>query len=261
MRNKREELNRLRARLSAATVPAESSGTEVVSLGWSRVDAHLDGGLRRGDLHEIFAETTDQAQAASGFALGLALRVEAPALLWVVDRRVMPETGLPYGAGLKTWGLDPSSLVLVRVRDAAQLLAAGEEALASGAAGAVILTGWGEARALTLAASRRLAFAAAKGGCTAFFVRADAAPAPSAAHTRWLVSAAPSEALEARAPGRPAFRASLLRSRAGVPPRTWIMEWDRGTRSFVEPSASGGLVSLPRHRSAGVGSGEIGHAA
>ncbi|MFN3353254.1 MAG: ImuA family protein [Brevundimonas sp.] len=260
MRNKKDELERLRDRLSAAPSRAGVPGRRL-SLGWEEIDGHLGGGLKRGAVHEIFAEAGGEAQSADGFALGLALRLQAPALVWALERRALPETGLPYGAGLKDWGLDPAALILVQVRDAAQLLAAGEEALASGAAPAVILSGWGEAKALTLTASRRLAFAAQKGRATCFFVRAGADPAPSAAETRWSVAAAPSTALDARAPGRPAFTASLQRSRAGAPPRSWILEWDRETRSFAPPAASGGLVSLPRHRPAGAGAGGVERAA
>lgn len=41
-----------------------------------------------------------------------------------------------------------------------------------GAAGLVLMTGWGEAKAFTLTASRRLALAAAQGKATAILVRA-----------------------------------------------------------------------------------------
>ncbi|MBX9574954.1 MAG: hypothetical protein K2X07_04875 [Caulobacteraceae bacterium] len=228
------------------------------------MDAHLGPGLRRGSVHEVFAVRSVQAQSANGFALGLASRAaEGRALVWVIQNRAFPETGAPYGPGLRDWGVNPADLVLIHVRDAAALLAAGEEAMTSGAARAVLLSGWGEAPAVTLTASRRLALAAAKGRCAGFFVRAGADPAPSAAETRWSVAAAPSEAMEARSPGRPAFCVALQRSRTGTPPHSWIVEWDREARSFVEPAASRGLVSLPGHRPsvAGRSAERIGRAA
>ncbi|WP_415015466.1 ImuA family protein [Brevundimonas sp.] len=159
--------------------------------------------------------------------------------------------GEPFGPGLAAWGLNPADLVMVRTPDAASLLAAGEEALRSGAAGAVIMSGWGEAKVHGLTASRRLMMAARSGSTLGVLVRANAAPAPSAAETRWSVAATPSSPLDANAPGRPAFRARLLRSRSGAQPGEWIMEWDREARAFVKPAASGGLVSVPADRSAG----------
>lgn len=217
------------------------------------VDRHLGGGMRASTVHDVHAATSLHSTAANAFALGLALRASARTLVWVVEDRARHEAGALYGPGLHEWGLEPERLLLVKVARADQLLAAGEEALRSGAAGAVIMSGWGEARAITLTSSRRLSMAAQRGGGTGFLVRAAAQPGPSAADTRWSVRSAPSVALEARAPGRPAFAAQLTRSRSGAPPAEWIMEWDRETRSFVEPALSVGLVSLPAQRSAGQG--------
>ena len=47
--------------------------------------------------------------------------------------------------------------------------------------------------------------------------RGEAKPCPSAAHTRWQVAAAPSRALEAHAPGAPAFVLDLLRQFCAAP--------------------------------------------
>lgn len=84
-------------------------------------------------------------------------------------------------------------------------------------------------------------------------VRANAAPAPSAAETRWSIASAASASMPANAPGRPAFRARLLRSRAGAPPGEWMLEWDREARTFVVPTPSGGVVPVPADRPAGAG--------
>ncbi|MBX3476263.1 MAG: hypothetical protein KF910_01525 [Brevundimonas sp.] len=203
-------------------------------------------------LHEIYAATALHAAAADGFALGMALAMGGAPLVWIREDRGRHETGDLHGAGLHEWGLAVDDLLLVRAPDARALLAAGEEVLRSGAARAVVMSGWGEARAFTLTASRRLALAAEKGGAAALLVRAGARPQPSAAATRWSVQAAPSRALAARAPGPPAFRATLLRGRAGLAPGEWIMEWDRDARAFTEAKTSGDLVSLPVDRSTGV---------
>lgn len=206
--------------------------------------------LSVGGLHEVYASGRDAA-VAHGFSLGLALGTGQAPLVWVNGDQGRSEAGAVYGAGLLEWG-QAKSVLLVRAPHAVALLSAGENALRSGAARLVLMTGWGEAKAFTLTSSRRLALAASEGKTIAILVRIGARPHPSAAATRWLVEAAPSQALEARAPGRPAFKVSLLRSRAGLATGEWIMEWDRETRSFVEPEASGRLVSVSAHRPAGV---------
>lgn len=206
--------------------------------------------LTAGCLHEIYAGGGPQAVAAEGFGLGLAMSAAGSALI-LIQNGAPHEAGDVYGPGLHEWGAETPRVLRVQAPNATALLAAGEEALRSGAAGAVLMSSWGEARAFGLTASRRLARAAAQGGSIAFLTRAAAQPQPSAATTRWLVEAAPSQAPEARAPGRPAFKVSLLRSRAGLAPGEWIMEWDRESRSFVEPEASGRLVSVSARRPAG----------
>lgn len=228
-----------------------SACQEVFTTGVAELDAHLGGGLRKETVHEVFAAETGHSQAADGFALGLALRSEPKSLVWVMQTRAFSEVGIPYGPGVEDWGLETRSLVLVTVRDPAHLLSAGEEALGSGAADAVLLSAWGDAPAFTLTASRRLALAATRGRSTGFFVRAAACPAPSAAETRWRVRAASSTPLAAQAPGLPALAVELLCNRSGAPSGEWIVEWDREARTFAAPQASRGLVSLPADRATG----------
>ena len=232
-----------------------SACPEIFSTGMTELDAHLGGGLRREAVHEVFAADTAQSQAADGFALGLALRSEPKSLVWVMQTCAFSEAGVPYGPGVEDWGLETRSLVLVTVRNTAHLLSASEEALASGAADAVLMSGWGDGPAFTLTASRRLALAATRGRSTGFFVRAAARPASSAAETRWRVRAAPSTPLEAQAPGLSALAVELLRSKSGAPCGEWIVEWDREARTFTAPSTPRGLVSLSADRAKGTGQG------
>lgn len=245
-------LQHLRRRLSALE-PRPCTPGQPFRLGIEALDARL-GAVRADAVHEVLPEAPRQGVAAHGFALGLASRVSG-ATVWILQTSGRSEMGEPFGPGLSAWGLDPGDLIMVRVSDAASLLAAGEEALRSGAAGAVIMSGWGEAKVHGLTASRRLMMAARSGSTLGLLVRANAEPAPSAAETRWSIASAPSSPLDANAPGRPAFRARLLRSRSGAAPGEWIMEWDRETRRFVTPSTSGGLVSCPADRPAAAGTG------
>lgn len=247
------EIAQLKARLSHLSRHDAGGGPGRFTLGIEQVDAHLDPGPCLFCLHDIHAETAADAVVAHGFALGLAMRAgQSRPLVWVFQTRVGQEAGGLHGPGLHEWGLRPESVLVVKVRDAVAMLAAGEEVLKSGAVGAVLMSGWGEARAMTLTASRRLALAARAGGSTAFVVRAAAAAMPSAAETRWSVRAALSTALEAGAPGHPAFVAALTRSRQGAPPAEWTLEWDRESRAFRELApVSGRLVSVPVFGSAG----------
>lgn len=262
------DLAALRARLAGLEPRAQPPG-DGFGPAWPGLDPRL-GRLRRDALHEVRAAEPRHAVAAAGFGLGLAClaRGHTPGpLVWVLETRAEAEIGALYGPGLQAWGLDPGEVLLVRAPRPEALLAAGEEALRSGAAGAVLMTAWGDSRAFSLTASRRLALAAAAGGSAGLLVRAglaaDAPDGTSAAESRWRLRPAPSTApptpgpppplgLAGRVPGRPAFRAALFRSRAGVAPAEWIMEWDRAARAFVAPTPSGGLVSLPADRPAGL---------
>ena len=241
------QIEQLKIRLARLSRHETGRGAGRFTLGIDRVDAYLDPGPCLFCLHDIHAETAADAVAANAFALGLASRAtrDRP-LVWVFQSLASQETGGLHGSGLHEWGLQPETVLIVRVRDVTALLAAGEEALKSGAVGAVLMSGWGEAKAMSLTASRRLALAARAGGSTAFIVRAAASAIPSAAETRWCVRAALSTGLEAGAPGRPAFAAALTRSRQGAAPAEWTLEWDRETGAFCEPSpVSGRLVSVP----------------
>lgn len=201
-------------------------------------------------VHEFYAHNTADAVTASGFGLGVALGMaREPGLVWVVHDRGGLESGRPHGPGLHEMGVSPQDLLLVRTRDVRSLLGVGEDALRTRGVRAVLLSVWGEDRALSLTASRRLSLAARAGEKRLLLMRAGAAPQPSAAESRWSVRSAASNPMEGGAPGRPAFSATLLRHRSGRARQTWMMEWDRDLRSFVEPAPlSGGVVPLAAQR-------------
>lgn len=249
----RPEIDGLKMRLEALGTESLHGSTERFRLGVEAVDARLQG-LTSHALHDVYPASLADAVAAQGFALGLALRAgRKGALVWGVQEMADRETGRIHGPGLHQWGVDPGRIVLVRVRETQALLAAGEEALSSAGVSAVLLSAWGDAKAMTLTASRRLSLMAAKGRTTAIVVRLGTQPQPSAADSRWRVTTAPSRALEANAPGRPAFEVELMRRRGGASAGPWIMEWDRECGSFDRPSLSDGLVSLAAGRPAAAG--------
>lgn len=232
--------------------PHSDRGPGLVPLGAEQLDAALGGGIARAALHEVHAEAPVHVPAATGFTLGLARRV-APAgpLVWVRQRFLDQEFGRPYGRGLAALGLDPGAVVMVRVRDAEDALRATLDAARCGAVGTVVAEIWGAPKILDLTASRRLSLAAAESGVTVLMTRAGAEPEPSTALSRWRVRGLASEAAEGGLPGRPAFSVTLLRHRAGIPPRDWSMEWDREHGRFRERTAlPGRLAALPAERTA-----------
>lgn len=240
-------LNALRRTCMAA--PAATR--ERFTCGAPAVDDALGGGLMRGGLHEVLSTGAD-APAAAGFVAGLMLRA-APAgqtMVWVRQCFAETETGSLYAPGLAELGLDPQALILVGAQDAVGVLRAGGEAVRCAALGAVVIETWGAPKALDLTATRRLALATERSGVTAFLLRVGA-NGPSAAATRWAITAGPSEALPAGSPGRPTLDIVLLRHRAGIAGARWRVEWDRDRRLFREPAPlSGAVVPIPARQPA-----------
>lgn len=268
MRSDRK-IQALREHLKALEADGHPVDDARFDLGLEVADRHL-GGLAVHGLHEIYAATTPDATAALGFALGLVRRAAGDRpVVWCVQTMAGLETGQIHGPGLRELGLDPGRLVLVRVKEMKDLLAAGEEALSCGAVGAVVLTAWGESKTLSLTATRRLSMAAGQGRATAILTRLAAQPQSSAAETRWRIRGALSRALEADAPGHPTYAVELLRHRLGAQPRTWIMEWDRergvfqnggqkvGHEQSQRPTLPGGLVSPVADGSVAAGGGAV----
>ncbi|MGE0653555.1 MAG: ImuA family protein, partial [Alphaproteobacteria bacterium] len=163
-----------------------------VPLGHAAADACLEGGLRRGAVHEVFADAGHDA-AATAFVALLCRRVGAQRpVFWIRPDFSAAECGELAAEGWLELGLDPARLLLLRVADIVGLLRAGHDALACGGLGAVVMECPGAPKSLTLAASQRLALDSARMGVTAFFLRLNASPQASAAETRWHVRALPS---------------------------------------------------------------------
>ncbi len=241
-----DALAKLKTRLEAIDRANNRRVSSVAREGGDDIFASLEASV----VHDLYAAGPADAVALNAFGLGMAMRAGRP-IVWGVHEMMGLEAGRPHGPGLHEMGLAPSDVLLVRAPDIQTLLVVGEEALRTPAVGAVLLSAWGEAKALSLTASRRLALAAEAGGGTLFLARAGATPAPSAAETRWSVKAAASTPLEGGAPGRPSFSATLLRRRGGGEQKTWTLEWDRDTRSFRQPAPlSGAVVPVAAQRPA-----------
>ncbi|MEG3147583.1 protein ImuA [Sphingomonas sp. RT2P30] len=193
----------------------------VLPFGIAAVDERLaTSGLRLDALHEIAPGSPglgDDA-AATLFTAGLAARAWGP-VLWVVRRRDL------FAPGLYQVGLSPERLLYAEASDDAELLALMEEGLRHRGLGAVI----GEVRRASMANTRRLQLAAEGGRTIGLLMKRHAREGgnplavPSAAVTRWRISAAPSTPLPVAGIGRPRWRVELARQRGGES-HQWTLE-------------------------------------
>jgi protein ImuA len=222
-----QHLSRLRRAIARSEALPEE--TRPLSLGVAGIDTVLAGGLSRAALHELSAAPLHLG-AAAGFALILAALApeKTKQVLWIATDFGMLETGAFYGPGLDLIGLDTARLLVARVARPIDVLFAMEEALKCRALSTVVAELNGE---VDLTATRRLTLAAREGGALGLLLRHKPSDAPSAAFTRWQVSAAPSVPDEFGGLGPTTFRLSLTRNRRG-PCGTWTLSWDHHERVF-----------------------------
>ena len=174
----------------------------------------------RGALHEVFADTLVESGAALGFALAKARGMREagrPAILFLQLQSDTLELGLPYGLGLKSFGLDPAQTVFVRPQTITELLWAIEEAIACRAVAAVVADIARPHKALDFTASRRLALRSAASGGSVFLVRYARDREASAARYRWRITPQLSRSppFDERAPGPPRWRVRLEKGSVG----------------------------------------------
>ncbi|MXO58735.1 hypothetical protein GRI89_04165 [Altererythrobacter salegens] len=235
---------------------------ELASLGERA--RHWRPGLAGARHGEVFARGNEGSGAAAALALALDglraegdERVEERAVLWVQDAAAIRLGGRPYRHGL------PEALrrrlIHVSAKSAEDALFALEEGVRCRDVAFVLGEIAGNPRALDFVASRRLSLAAEKHGVALWLVRLDASRDLSSARMRWEVRSAPSPRprWNPAAPGRPAWRAELFRSRVHAPGE-WILRDeanhlaadrlptanDPGTPDHVDLAASSGDRSL-----------------
>uniref|UniRef100_B0T9E8 Damage-inducible protein n=1 Tax=Caulobacter sp. (strain K31) TaxID=366602 RepID=B0T9E8_CAUSK len=193
---------------------ADQAVRAVLPFGLAALDGRLPGGgLAVGALHEVAggADGALHGAAAARFAAGILARTNGP-VLWCLRQRDL------FAPALAQVGLPPDRVIFAEAGDEAGVLACMEEGLRWPGLGGVV----GEVAKLSMTASRRLQLAAEKSGQMAIAIRrwrrvADAADLgqPTAAATRWRVSALPSSPLPTAGVGRPRWFLELLRCRAG----------------------------------------------
>jgi protein ImuA len=242
-------LSALRQTIAPSLHP--SGGERRRPLGVPAIDDALGGGLLVGAVHELRASARRDHGAVTGFVGALAARVNknSKPLLWIQHDSAAAKTGSLYGAGLDSFGISLSSLLVVQVPRTIDALWTMEEALKCRAVGVVVADIAEEGGIIDLTATRRLSLAARDGGGFGLLLRHRSSLTVSAAATRWDVASVPSERDRFGGLGRTTFALSLLRNRCG-PCGRWIMSWDHHERAFVSPALSRGVAQAARDRSA-----------
>jgi protein ImuA len=217
-----QALDRLRADIIRLEARDPSRPRSVLPFGVSLLDAHLPGaGLQRSALHEVAGGGSDvvHGTAAALFAAGILARTDGM-VLWCLTR---PDLFAP---ALAQAGLHPDRVIYVEAGDDKGVLACAEEGLRHGGLGGVVA----EVGKLAMTASRRLQLAAEEGGTLGLALRRWRRPAeasdfgqPTAARTRWRVSALPSAPLPAPGVGRARWLVELVRARAAGS-ADWVLE-------------------------------------
>lgn len=240
----RPQLDQLRAKIrdiAPGALPAMPAPPAVRGQASGEVRDLLD--LQSG-LHEIcpqdYLDTPSALAVQTGFfSQALRRHDSARPVVWV--RRTggrSQDFGQPYPLALKQWGLPPERILLVEASEVTDTLWAMEEALHSGA---WLMGEIGAEQRYDLTASKRLHMAAQARGALALVLRSHDQVQPSAALTRWRISARPSPAEAWRGAtglpgmGAPCFRAQLERVRGG-PPRNFEIEWKYAAFHVLEPA-------------------------
>jgi protein ImuA len=209
----RPHITALRDRI-ARIESAERRANGVLPFGIESLDSRLPGGgLPRGALHEVAggAAGVIDAAAAALFAAGILARLDG-SILWCMTQ---PDLFAP---ALAQAGLDPDRVIYVEAGNETAVLACFEEGLRHGGLGGVVA----EVAGMSMTASRRLQLAAESSGTIGIAIRrwrrmAEAADfgQPTAAVTRWRVTAVPSAPLPVPGVGRHRWFVELIRCRAG----------------------------------------------
>lgn len=230
---RQEILTNLRARIRAQELGVRPSGPiPTLRFGVAEIDTALPGGgLALGAVHEVCGGGPDlihgaaaAGAAAAGFAAGILARTIGP-IIWVVSRKDL------FAPALADVGLHSDRAIYVEAEDSKTTLLVIEEALRHvGLAGVV-----GEISGkMGLTASRRLQLAAEGSGVLGLLLRRprrlgqDDTDDPTAARTRWRVTATPSGPALSWSPSTPGlararWQLELLRCRGGEP-RTFSVE-------------------------------------
>ncbi len=187
--------------------------------------------------HELLAAAPGDESLTLALAFSMAAKAMAGGsknLCYCALASEAQERGGLYGYGLPALGIEPDRVLMITAGKEKDLLWTLEEAIASGAFGAVIGMSGPKERLYGFASSRRLKLRSAASGTPFFLMRHWQSEGTTAAQGRWRISARPSRSEGEhggyRLLGPPRLQLRLERM-GGLPPREWEMEFD-ATRGF-----------------------------
>jgi protein ImuA len=210
-----------------------------------RVEAEGNGfpSLPSGLMQEIFADETRDGGGSLAFALAQAqalLGPRRPVIFYLQMANDAQSLGVPYGPGLSWFGLDPTSLVIVRTADMTEFLWAAEEITACRAVAAIVADIRGSPKLLNFTASRRLSMRASSSRVSLFMLRYGTRHESSASHLRWRLTPQRSgrNPYDDRALGAARWRLRLEQGRIAGQRSEWLLEWGKnGLSVFSSPAA------------------------
>ncbi|MAN60758.1 MAG: hypothetical protein CMI60_02310 [Parvibaculum sp.] len=241
---KTELMAGLRAQIAALETPPFQEEEGRFQFGLDDMDTRLPGGgLACRGVHEVRAASYGDMGAAIGFAAALATRATYASgtpsgkdrlIAWCQQSWGAYDIGALYGPGLAGFGIDPGHLLLVNPAREPDMLWALEECVRAGVFAAVVGEVPATSRHFNLRASRRLHLAAEDASTPLILMRGFGELAsPSAALTRWCVSAASTvEEGSLRAIDRPSWQVDLEKCKGGRPFLSELA-WDAYAGSFV----------------------------
>lgn len=218
-------ITQLRTRIAAL----EQNPTLIESNQHQASNDALLGAAPKGTLHEVWSDNFTHTSALNGFSLGQAKTLLTPkrlAIIWLHLGHEASEIGLPYGAGLKNFGLEPDRLIIGRMATMPDLLWAIEESVACSAVAAVLADIGTHHKALDFTASRRLNLRANTAGTSIFLQRYGRDREASAATYRWHITPTLSaqSPFDHRAPGASRWQVKLEKGANGKRDH-WHVNW------------------------------------
>lgn len=232
--DKTDTLALLREKIRRMEAPPPVSADRL-RTGFAALDAHLDGGLARGCVHEVFSTGRDSlyGSRSAAFVAHVLARTTGP-VIWASED--YPDLSAP---GIRQSGLNPGRLLCVTTRKGG-LETLCEDVLNERGVCALVA----DLRTpLSLTQSRRLVLAASRSQVSGFLLcrmaGAVSEPPASASMTRWRIGGSPS-ALRTDLPslspvaGAERWAVELLRHRSG-PGGTWIITPTRHDPTYSLP--------------------------
>ena len=181
--------------------------------------------------HEFICNSKESLAASSGFIAGIlsSMLQKSGAVVWIRSSQII------FPPALVSFGIDPSQLIFIHLRNQKEINWTIEEALKCEGLAAVV----GELANIDLTVSRRLQLAAEQSRVTGFLLRHKPKQINTTAFTcRWQIQSVQSETTDdLPGIGFPRWQVELLKVRNGKP-GSWQLEWIDGKFQLVTLQSS-----------------------